>query len=93
MPSETPAQERFKRCSFGANNLDELLGGGVACGSVTELCGMAGNLQLTKRLSVLLLMHRWLAGEPAAAKTQLCLQLLLTAQRPCHEGGLDGSCL
>lgn len=33
------------------------------------------------------------AGEAAAAKTQTCLQLLLNAQLPLHEGGFDGSAL
>lgn len=31
------------------------------------------------------------AGEAAASKTQLCLQLLLTAQLPREYGGLGGS--
>jgi hypothetical protein len=36
----------------------------------------------------------WLtAGEASAAKTQLCLQLLLCAQLPVDQGGLDGSAL
>lgn len=31
------------------------------------------------------------AGEAAASKTQLCLQLLLSAQLPQQFGGLDGA--
>lgn len=31
------------------------------------------------------------AGEAAASKTQLCLQLLLSAQLPQQYGGLDGA--
>ncbi|KAK9841637.1 hypothetical protein WJX74_009147 [Apatococcus lobatus] len=62
--------ESHQKLSSGADSLDKVLGGGIACGSITELC-----------------------GEPAAAKSQLCLQLLLSAQRPVCEGGLDGSCL
>lgn len=34
-----------------------------------------------------------LTGESTASKTQLCLQMLLTAQEPTHRGGLGGGAL
>ena len=33
------------------------------------------------------------AGEAAACKTQLCLQLLLSAVKPASQGGLEGRAL
>ena len=33
------------------------------------------------------------AGESSAGKTQTCMQLLMTAQWPAAEGGLDGDAL
>lgn len=42
-----------------------------------------------------LISNAWLGlpGEATASKTQLCLQLMLNAQRPLHEGGLGGATL
>ena len=34
-----------------------------------------------------------LVGEASAGKTQTCMQLLMTAQWPAAEGGLDGDAL
>ena len=33
------------------------------------------------------------SGEASAGKTQTCMQLLMTAQWPAAEGGLDGDAL
>jgi DNA-repair protein XRCC3 len=86
---------RTPKCTCGCPELDALLRGGVPCGAITELCGehsCSGAAHLL--LHFLPASRVWLAaGEASAAKTQLCLQLLLCAQLPVDQGGLDGSAL
>ena len=82
------------KCTLGCPVLDALLGGGLPCGSLTELVG--GPAALLRRTS-----SGWpreltstrCAGESGAAKTQTSLQLLLSAQWPEACGGLSGSSL
>lgn len=61
-----PAQ----KCTVGCPVLDRFLGGGIPCGSVTEL-----------------------VSESGCGKTQISLQLLLSAQLSVSLGGLSGSSL
>ena len=101
-----------QRVSTGCPQLDEVLGGGLPCGSLTEVTGelkeqcVIGAAQAPPATGC-----RWrrraapwphcrrrarrpppdLAGEAAASKPQLCLQLLLSVQLPQQYGGLGGS--
>ena len=87
---------RTLKCTCGCPELDALLRGGVPCGAITELCGEHSCSGAAHLLVLFPSRKRGVAGgtgEAAAAKTQLCLQLLLCAQLPVDQGGLDGSAL
>ncbi len=90
------------KLSTGCPNLDAVLNGGLPCGSLTEVAGGKFHASASGCLAHLLSLppltarrppasHSRPAGEAAASKTQLCLQLLLTAQLPREYGGLGGS--
>ncbi|GAA6005812.1 uncharacterized protein JCM10292_004646 [Rhodotorula paludigena] len=63
-------EEGTRVLTTGDAGLDELLGGGVRVGSLTEI-----------------------AGQSSSGKTNICLQLCLTAQLPPEQGGLGGGAL
>ena len=93
------------KCSLGCPVLDAFLGGGLPCGSIVEITGASragdASAQAAVRpppppsqhppLAVLLPPRPPPAGEPAASKTQICLQALLAVQLPRGQGGLGGS--
>ncbi|KAG0482429.1 hypothetical protein HPP92_010513 [Vanilla planifolia] len=67
---QNPVQLPADKLSLGCPILDHVLGGGIPCGSITEL-----------------------TGESSSGKTQLCLQLLLSAAAPRSSGGLSSTSL
>ena len=92
------------KLSTGDPQLDAALGGGLPVGSLTEVTGEWRHCQSPPQLAEHLraapaaaaaaaahLLPAALAGEAAASKTQLSLQLLLSAQLPRQYGGLEGS--
>lgn len=94
------------KLSTGCPQLDAVLGGGLPVGSLTEVAGAPGgdlrHCWCRRRCRRSLpppppATHSRLAcpslpaGEAAASKTQLSLQLLLSAQLPQQYGGLDGA--
>ena len=89
------------KLSTGCPLLDAALGGGLPVGSLTEVAGaaridQAGRSTLAAAAAAAATahippLHSSFAGEAAASKTQLSLQLLLTAQLPRQYGGLDGA--
>ncbi len=90
------------KCTMGCPNLDNMMGGGISCGLITELvgadaavCPRTSLLVSTSSVSLSTLTCRSCAstGEATAGKTQTCLQLLLSVQWPTSRGGLEGSAL
>ena len=84
-----------RKCSTGCPVLDAFLGGGLPCGQLIEITGGLAGLAGVElhMLHMRTAVQSMCAGEPAAAKTQLCLQLLLNTQKARHLGGLEGSAL
>ena len=58
------------KLTFGSNNLNKLLGGGLETQAITEF-----------------------VGEFGTGKSQICMQLAITAQLPTKDGGLEGKVL
>lgn len=71
--------------------LDELFGGGVQLGEVTEICASVFSPQDT--YVDLHMTQTTAGGVPGVGKTQLCMQLALDVQIPRKLGGVEGSAL
>ena len=97
-----------QRLSLGCPHLDALVKGGIPVGCLTEVVGELKRGRKNEQLHEStknerkekthprpfdLFQKKQKKGEATAGKTQLCLRLLLTAQLPESEGGLDGSAL
>lgn len=92
--------------SVGCPVIDNLLRGGLQCGSITEIAGWLRSLSQIKSWSLHLIQREqldtqeieWhycllLAGEFGSGKTQICLQCCLSVQWQKEHGGLQGSAM
>lgn len=94
-PISLAALQPNPKVSSGCDVLDQFLSGGIPTGMITEFVGERADL-----MSPASGRHAWRtcnlphylgAGESTAAKSQLCMQMLLAVQLPTEFGGLGGS--
>ena len=70
--------------------LDSLLGGGIPCGEVTELCECCPETRNSCHTHE---PARTTGGIPGVGKTQLCMQVAADAMVPTSMGGVGGGAL
>jgi len=70
--------------------LDDMLGGGVTCGEITEFCELICVAACTMAWPIIV---RFTGGVPGVGKTQMCMQIAADAMVPTELGGIGGGTL
>lgn len=98
-PDRMTAQELLDRLSIDrpiitfSKPLDSMLGGGIQCGQITEICGPPGVSYLFACKVLCFCSFTSSLNTQKVGKTQLAIQLSLTCQIPEIFNGNNGECI